>query len=90
MNFADKILAFNQLHFNNAILPKGIAAMNPDDKRTITFKVEGDAILIGDNPRNAEAGISTILLKAGQNPGDIRIKATAEGLSTGEIQIKML
>jgi beta-galactosidase len=61
----------------------------PDDKRAITFAVEGDATLIGDNPRNAEAGISTILLKAGKKPGIVRIKATAEGLATGEMEIKV-
>ena len=47
--------------------------------------VEGDAEYIGDNPRNAEAGISTILLKAGETSGNILIKATAEGLTSAEM-----
>lgn len=61
----------------------------PDDKRAITFAIEGDASLIGDNPRNAEAGISTILLKAGKKQGIVLIKATTEGLTTGEMEIKV-
>jgi len=59
----------------------------PDDKRAIKFSVEGDAEFIGDNPRNAEAGISTILLKAGLTSGNILIKATAEGLTSAEMII---
>lgn len=57
----------------------------PDDKRAIKFSVEGDAEFISDNPRNAEAGISTILLKAGETSGNILIKATAEGLTSAEM-----
>ena len=59
----------------------------PDDKRAIKFSVEGDAEFIGDNPRNAEAGISTILLEAGLTSGNILIKATAEGLTSAEMII---
>jgi beta-galactosidase len=59
-----------------------------EDNRAITFTVEGDAELIGDNPRNAEAGISTILLMAGKTPGIVKIKASAEGLTAGELVVK--
>lgn len=59
----------------------------PDESRAIKFLLEGDAELIGDNPRNAEAGISTILLRAGKIRGKIYIRATAEGLTAGEINI---
>ncbi|MDP3180785.1 MAG: glycoside hydrolase family 2 TIM barrel-domain containing protein, partial [Bacteroidota bacterium] len=47
----------------------------PEDIRPITFTVEGDTELIGDNPRKAEAGISTILLKAGKTSGVVKLKA---------------
>lgn len=59
-----------------------------DDKRAVSYTVEGDAELIGDNPRKAEAGISSILLRAGKMPGTLKIKASAEGLATGEIEIR--
>jgi len=45
--------------------------------------------LVGDNPRNAEAGISTILLQAGKKQGVLHIKATAEGLVAGEINLNL-
>ena len=60
----------------------------PEDIRPVTFTIEGDAERIGDNPRKAEAGISSILLMAGKTPGVVKIKASAEGLATGEIEIK--
>jgi beta-galactosidase len=59
----------------------------PDDERAVSFSVEGDAELVGDNPRDAEAGISTILLKAGNKPGIIKVKATSEGLIPGEMEV---
>lgn len=60
----------------------------PDDKRAVSYTVEGDAELIGDNPRKAEAGISTILLKAGKTPGTVKLKASAEGLASAGIELR--
>ena len=59
----------------------------PEDIRAVTFAVEGDAELVGDNPRKAEAGISSILLMAGKTPGILKVKASAEGLTVGEIVV---
>jgi beta-galactosidase len=59
----------------------------PADNRKIIFKVEGDASVIGTNSVNAEAGIATILLKAGLKAGIIKITAVAEGLEGGALQI---
>lgn len=60
----------------------------PDDERSVTFTFKGDAGLIGDNPRKAEAGVSTILLRVGKTSGTVKIKANAVGLTSGEIEIK--
>jgi len=79
----------NDVVFVYASLTDAEGTVIPDDKRAVTFTVEGDASLIGDNPRNAEAGISTILLKAGKKQGVVRIKATTESLTTGEMEIKV-
>lgn len=77
----------NDLIFIYASITDSEGTIIPNDKRSISFKVVGDATCIGDNPRKAEAGISTILLKAGENPGNLLIKATTEGLPSAEMEI---
>lgn len=79
----------NDVVFVYASVADADGTVIPDDKRAITFTVEGDAVLIGDNPRNAEAGISTILLKAGKKQGIVKIKAVTEGLKAGEINLNL-
>lgn len=62
----------------------------PDADNRISFSVEGNAELIGDNPINAEAGIATILLRAEDEKGSVTITATNDELeqATKEIKIK--
>lgn len=50
----------------------------------VEFTVRGNAELIGSNPVKAEAGIASILLRAG-NPGKIMIKASSPGISEAEL-----
>jgi beta-galactosidase len=57
------------------------------DNRPVTFIVEGDAELIGHNPIEAEAGIATILLKAGKKTGDLKITANAVDLESAVLNI---
>lgn len=61
----------------------------PDDSRPVKFTAEGDAELIGLNPKDAEAGIAAILLKAGIIPGKILITAAADGLEPGRLEIEV-
>ncbi len=61
----------------------------PSASNKITFKVEGDAELIGDNPTISEAGIASVLLKAGSTLGTIKITAFTEKLETKSIIINV-
>ena len=53
----------------------------------VRFTVDGDAEIVGDHPIDAEAGIATILLRAGSSPGDITITAESDGLETGAFTV---
>ncbi len=59
-----------------------------NSKNEISFSIEGDGELIGQNPINSEAGTATILLRAGKTPDNIKITAVSNGLEVGSIQIK--
>ena len=47
---------------------------------TLAIECSGPAKLIGPQPATAEAGIASLLLRAGEEPGAITITATAPGL----------
>jgi beta-galactosidase len=79
----------NDIVFVYASVTDAEGTVIPDDSRAINFTIEGDAELIGDNPRKAEAGISTILLRAGKTSGIIKIKASGDGLTSGELDFNI-
>ena len=59
---------------------------------SVTFTVEGPGKLITDaraanNPVAAEAGIATALIRAGVTPGDIKVTASAFGLTPASVTI---
>jgi len=60
-----------------------------DAQHEILFSVEGDATLIGDNPFPAEAGIATILLKAGESSGKVSIRVASKYLETAKITVQI-
>ena len=59
----------------------------PNAEPEVHFKVEGDAELIGYNPIEAEAGIATILLRAGESIGIITVQAFSDGLVSARLEI---
>ncbi len=59
----------------------------PADSSSVTFSVDGAAELVGQNPINAEAGIASILLRAGDQGGEVSIQAKSEGLEPAETLI---
>ena len=79
----------NDIVFAYAAIVDSEGTILPMAKNSVSFSVSGDASLIGANPINAEAGIATVLLKAGENPGDITLSASSEGLENGLLKIRV-
>lgn len=48
----------------------------------VTFEVEGPAVIVGENPIQAEAGIATVLLKSRSIPGKVNVTCHARGLKS--------
>lgn len=59
----------------------------PFDSSKISFFVEGDAEIIENSERNAEAGIATAMIKSGSTSGKIKVSAQSEYGFTDEIII---
>lgn len=55
----------------------------------VEFSVRGNAELIGHNPIKAEAGIASILLKAGTSSGKIMIRASSAEMSKAELMTEV-
>lgn len=60
----------------------------PGANNQIEFKVTGDAEIIGVNPVSAEAGIATVLIRAGSKAGKIIVTATGKGLKEGKLELE--
>jgi beta-galactosidase len=78
---------YNDIIFVYASITDKNGTVVPTDNSKITFYIEGKGELIGNNPMEAEAGIATLLLKAGAVPGKISITAKTPGLQNGILEI---
>ena len=66
-----------------------------DSSQKISLQVTGEGTLIGDtisrlgiNPQEAEGGVAFAWVRTTRKAGNIRITATAEGLTEGKAQVK--
>jgi len=59
----------------------------PNAEHDIRFKIKGNAELVGQNPISAEAGIASILLRAGDELGTVTITATNDELEPATEEI---
>ncbi|NOU75486.1 DUF4982 domain-containing protein [Paenibacillus sp. LMG 31458] len=53
----------------------------------VLFDINGPAVIVGENPVRAEAGIATVLLQAGETPGEITVLALAKGVKLAAIKL---
>ena len=60
----------------------------PDYNEMVEFSIKGDASILGLNPIRAEAGIATILIKAGNSPGNIEVSARSKNVEIANLTIK--
>jgi beta-galactosidase len=77
----------NDIVFVYATITDKNGTQIPNYCEMVKFTVIGDAEIVGENPIKAEAGIATILLKAGVKAGNIKVKAMAANLNEGIINI---
>lgn len=70
----------SDLVFVHAAIVDAAGTTVPDATHSVHFDVDGPAQLIGDNPRAAEAGIASILLRSTTRPGEVRLRASVTGL----------
>ncbi len=75
----------NDVIFIHAYVTDTNGTVIPDADNVIKFSIKGNGELIGKQSINAEAGIATILLKAGDNPGPITIEASSDKLVSGDL-----
>ncbi|NOU72872.1 hypothetical protein GC098_15820 [Paenibacillus sp. LMG 31458] len=53
----------------------------------VLFDINGPAVIVGENPVRAEAGIATVLLQARETPGEITVLALAKGVKPAVIKL---
>ena len=78
----------NDIVFVYARITDKDGTLAPEAVNRVTFTVEGDAEIVGDNTVLAEAGIASLLVKAGREAGAIKVSARAEGLEAGSYTLQ--
>ena len=78
----------NDLVFVYAEIVDVNGTIMPDASNAIEFEIEGDAENIAPKIISAEAGIATILLKAGSKQGKINVLAKAAGMQSAKLRLK--
>jgi beta-galactosidase len=87
-DISGKEISTNDVVFVYAYITDKDGNTVPADTRKITLTIEsGDASIVATNSINAEAGIASFLLKTGNKPGNIKLKAIGDGLTEGSLQI---
>jgi len=77
----------NDAIFMYAYITDKYGTVVPDAANLVKFSVEGPGVMVGPAEIKAEAGIATILLKAGDVTGEIKVRAVAGGLRNGVIVV---
>ena len=80
--------ASNDVIFVHACLVDSTESIVPANDIPVSFQVSGPAELIGDNPANLEAGIASILLRAGSKPGKIYIRAISRDMAEASLELE--
>jgi beta-galactosidase len=62
----------------------------PYSTSVVTFEVEGDAELIGENPFPLVGGQAAMYLKAGRTAGEVVVRAKTARLNEAEIKVKTI
>ncbi|MFL1013357.1 polysaccharide deacetylase family protein [Flavisericum labens] len=70
----------NDLFFVHAYVTDKNGTVIPNYSGEVTFNVEGNVEIIGENPTNCSAGIASILVKTSENIDDIKITASSKNL----------
>jgi len=58
--------------------------------KAISFELEGEADLIGENPFPLVGGQAALFVKARQQPGKVSIRAHADGLPCASVQLELV
>jgi beta-galactosidase len=62
----------------------------PYATRVVTFELEGDADLIGENPFPLIGGQAALYIKARQQPSTVTVRAHTVGLPSATVSLEIL
>jgi beta-galactosidase len=79
----------NDLVFIYASVMDDFGTVVPNKDWNISFKLDGDARLLGPNPASTEAGVAAILVRTNGLTDALGITASSVGLTEGSLQLKL-